>query len=215
MDTLRTARTALNRRPDRGSHEREVVYAILDAGFVCHIGFVADGQPFVMPTGYVRAGDRIYLHGSAAGRMIQTLGSGVDVCLTVTLVDGIVLARSAPKHSINFRSVVVLGRARPVTDAGEKMDALRRFTNHVAAGRFEEVRRPSEQDLKGTGVLALPIDEASAKIRTGPPADDEQDMALDVWAGVVPVSSTAGTPVAAPGVPPQRRFDVSRLLISR
>ena len=213
MDTLLTERTRLRRLPDRGSHERAAIEAILDAGFVCQIGFVADGHPFVIPTGYVRVGDRLYIHGSAASRMVRTLASGASACVTVTHIDGLVLARSAFHHSVNYRSVVVLGQARLVADPGEKMEALRAFTNHVVAGRFEQVRAPNEQELKGTSVLAFGLAEASAKIRSGPPNDDEEDMALDVWAGVVPLVTVARTPVPAEGIPPGRELDVTRLVL--
>lgn len=215
MDTLLTDRTRLRRLPNRGSHDPDAVNAILDAGFICHVGFVAQGQPFVIPTGYVRAGDRLLIHGSTASRMVQALGRGLDVCVTVTLVDGFVLARSAFHHSVNYRSVVVLGRATPVIDRDEKMDALRRFTNHLVSERFEEARRPTEQELKGTAVLALPLTEASAKVRTGPPIDDAEDLAMSIWAGVVPLFQAAGEPVADRGVPADRLFDVERLLVRR
>jgi nitroimidazol reductase NimA-like FMN-containing flavoprotein (pyridoxamine 5'-phosphate oxidase superfamily) len=165
---------------------------------VCHVGFVLDGQPYVIPTGYVRVEDRLYIHGSAASRMLRSLADGIDVCVTVTLLDGFVLARSAFHHSMNYRSVVVLGRARPVTEAEEKVGALRAFTNHVVPGRWEEVRQPTEQELKATSVLALPLAEVSAKVRSGGPIDDEADYALPVWAGVVPVSTQRGTPVPDP-----------------
>lgn len=215
METIASERTRLRRLPDRGRHERATIDAILDAGFVCHVGFVADGQPYVIPTGYVRHGDWIYVHGSTASRMVRTLAAGAAACLTVTHVDGLVLARSAFHHSVNYRSVVVLGQARLVTDPAEKMGALRAFTNHLVAGRFEEARRPTEQELKGTSVLALGLAEASAKIRTGPPNDDEEDLAHDVWAGVVPLVTRAGTPVPAEGIPGNRELDLSRLLAMR
>jgi nitroimidazol reductase NimA-like FMN-containing flavoprotein (pyridoxamine 5'-phosphate oxidase superfamily) len=181
--------------PKRGVYEREAIDAILDEGFLCHVGFAADGQPYVIPTGYVRDGDKIYIHGSAASRMLRTLDQGVDVCVTVTLLDGLVLARSAFHHSMNYRSVVVLGKARPVTDPDEKMRALHLFTNHVVAGRWEQVRTPTAQELKATTVLALRLDEASAKVRTGGPVDDEEDYALAVWAGVVPLHTVRGEPI--------------------
>jgi len=214
MDTLVSDRTRVRRLPERGRYDRSTIDAILDAGFVCHVGFVVDRQPYVIPTGYARVDDRIYIHGSAASRMVRTLAGGVDVCLTVTHVDGLVLARSAFHHSVNYRSVVVLGRARLVVDAAEKMEALRAFTNHVVAGRFNEVRIPSEQELKGTAVLALTLDEASAKVRTGPPKDDEEDLALAVWAGVVPLRTAIGEFQPDHGVrlgPP----DPSRLIVAR
>jgi len=197
METFQpTGRTQVHRLPKRGVYDKERVYAILDEGFVCHAGFVVDGQPFVIPTGYARSGDTLYLHGSAASRMLRALDKGVSVCVTVTLLDGLVLARSAFHHSMNYRSVVILGQARVVTAVEEKTEALRQFTNHVVPGRWEEVRPPTEQELKGTTVLALPIDEVSAKVRQGPPVDDEEDYALPIWAGVVPIRQVAGVPVA-------------------
>jgi uncharacterized protein len=186
-------RATVRRLPKRAVYDRTQIDAILDDGLICHVGFVAEGQPFVIPTGYVRVGDRIYFHGSAASRMLRTLTEGVDVCLTVTLLDGLVLARSAFHHSMNYRSVVILGQARPVTDPVEKWEALRSFTNHVARDRWEEVRPPTEQELKATSVLALPLDEASAKVRQGPPLDDEEDYGLRVWAGVAPVRARIGS----------------------
>jgi nitroimidazol reductase NimA-like FMN-containing flavoprotein (pyridoxamine 5'-phosphate oxidase superfamily) len=215
MTTLLTDRTRVRRLPNRGSYDRATVNAVLDAGFVCHVGFIDDGQPYVIPTGYARADDRIYIHGSTASRMVQSLGSGIDVCVTVTLVDGFVLARSAFHHSVNYRSVIVFGRARAVTDPDEKLDALRRFTNHLVAGRFEEARRPTEQELKATAVLALALEEASAKVRTGPPVDDEEDYALQIWAGVIPLVTTTGEPVPDKGVGSERQFDDSRLIVQR
>ena len=159
------------------------------------MGFVIDGQPFVIPTGYARSGEQIYIHGSAASRMLRSAGDGVDICVTVTLVDGFVLARSVFHHSMNYRSVVVLGKARLVTDPEEKRTALRCFTNHIVARRWEEARQPTEQELKATSVLALPIEEVSAKVRTGPPVDDEEDYAMPIWAGVVPICTVAGEPL--------------------
>jgi uncharacterized protein len=193
-----TERTRVHRRPTRGDYSQETIHAILDAAFVCHAGFVVDGQPYVIPTGYGRGGDTLYLHGSAASRMLRTLAEGVDVCVTVTLVDGIVLARSAFHHSMNYRSVVVLGKARLIEDAAEKTEALRVISEHIIRGRWEDVRKPTAQELKATAVLALPIEEASAKVRTGPPLDDEEDYALDVWAGVLPLMVQAGDPVPDP-----------------
>jgi nitroimidazol reductase NimA-like FMN-containing flavoprotein (pyridoxamine 5'-phosphate oxidase superfamily) len=193
-----TRRTTLKRLPQRGSYDREVVHRILDEGFVCHVGFAVDGQPFVIPTGYARDGDTLYLHGSAASRMLRSLAGGIPVCVTVTLIDGLVLARSAFHHSINYRSVVILGVAEPVEDRQEKMAALKAFTEHVIPGRWDEVREPDEQDLKGTSVLRLPLVEVSAKIRTGPPKDDEEDYAIPVWAGELPLRIVAGTPVPDP-----------------
>jgi nitroimidazol reductase NimA-like FMN-containing flavoprotein (pyridoxamine 5'-phosphate oxidase superfamily) len=187
-------RATVRRLPKRAVYERTQIDAILDEGLICHVGFVAEGQPFVIPSAYVRVGDRIYFHGSAASRMLRTLAAGAGVCVTVTLLDGLVLARSAFHHSMNYRSVVILGQARLVTDPAEKWEALRRFTNHVARDRWEEVRQPNEQEMKATSVMALSLDEASAKLRQGFPVDDEEDYALRVWAGVVPVRMQAGPP---------------------
>jgi nitroimidazol reductase NimA-like FMN-containing flavoprotein (pyridoxamine 5'-phosphate oxidase superfamily) len=196
MDTYTpTERTQVKRLPKRGVYDHAQVHAILDAGFFCHVGFVVDGQPFVIPTGYARSGGQLYLHGSAASRMLRALGQGAQLCVTVTLVDGLVLARSAFHHSMNYRSVVVLGQARLVTDAEEKTAALACFTNHIVPGRWDEVRQPTEQELKSTTVLAVALDEVSAKVRTGPPIDDEADYTLPVWAGVVPLRIEAGDPL--------------------
>jgi len=194
MTETKTERTRVKRLPDRGHYDRETIYAILDEAFICHVGYVVDGQPYVIPTGFARIGDDLYIHGSSASRMLRNLSQGVDVCVTVTLIDGLVLARSAFHHSINYRSVVVLGKAELVEDAEEKNNALEAFTEHVVPGRWAEVRWPSELELKATSVLKLPIDEASAKIRTGDPKDDEEDYAMDVWAGVLPLSIEPGDP---------------------
>lgn len=203
MDTYTpTERTQVKRLPKRGVYDREQVHAILDEGFICHVGFVADGQPYVIPTGYARAGEVLYIHGSAASRMLRALGQGAPLCVNVTLVDGLVLARSAFHHSMNYRSVVVLGQARLVTDDEEKMEALGHFTNHIVAGRWDQVRLPTEQELKSTTVLALPLDEVSAKVRTGGPIDDEEDYSLPVWAGVLPMHPQFGQPVADPRLHP-------------
>jgi nitroimidazol reductase NimA-like FMN-containing flavoprotein (pyridoxamine 5'-phosphate oxidase superfamily) len=207
METITpTERTRVRRIPARGSYDRAQVYGILDEGSVCHVGFALDGQPYVIPTGYARFGDEIFIHGSGASRMLRALGDGIDVCVTVTLIDGLVLSRSAFHHSMNYRSVVILGRARVLADPVEKMMAMRCFTNHVVPGRWEEVRQPSEQELKGTMVLALPLREVSAKVRTGGPVEDEGDLARPVWAGVVPLRTVTGDPVPAPdlaeGTPP-------------
>jgi uncharacterized protein len=196
-----TARTTLRRLPKRGSFERETVYGILDEGFVCHVGFVLDGQPFVIPTAYGRAGDVLYIHGARASRMQKALAAGCEVCVTVTLVDGLVLARSAFHHSINYRSVVVFGRARVVESEGEKSAALEAFTEHVMPGRWADVRWPTPQELAATTVLAVRLSEASAKVRTGPPIDDEEDYALPVWAGVLPLGVEPGAPEADPRLP--------------
>ena len=190
-----TDRTQVKRLPKRGHYERETVYSILDTAFVCHVGFSVDGQPFVIPTNFGRSGDTLYLHGSAASRMLKTLSGGVPVCVTVTHVDGLVLARSAFHHSVNYRSVMILGKAQLVEDPAEKMAALRIFTEHVMKGRWNDVRIPTEQELKATTVLSLPLEEVSAKVRTGGPIDDEADYALPVWAGVLPLETVAKTPL--------------------
>jgi len=195
-----TSRTQVKRLPKRAVYDRDEVFAILDEAFLCHIGFAVDGQPYVIPTGYARSGDLLYIHGSAASRMLRGLGAGLDVCVTVTLLDGFVLARSAFHHSMNYRSVMVLGKARLVTDPAEKMEALRLFTNHIVPGRWEEVRQPTEPEMKQTAVLALPLNEVSAKVRKGGPIDDEEDMAFPVWAGVVPVRTAHGEPIPAEGL---------------
>ena len=186
-------RATVRRLPKRAVYELAQIEAILDEGLICHVGFVSDAQPYVIPTAYVRVGEQIYLHGSAASRMLRTLTSGVEVCVTVTLLDGLVLARSAFHHSMNYRSVVIFGEARLVTDPAEKWEALRLFTNHVARDRWEEVRQPNEQELKATSVLALPLTEATAKVRQGPPLDDEEDYAQRVWAGVAPLRMEVGS----------------------
>jgi nitroimidazol reductase NimA-like FMN-containing flavoprotein (pyridoxamine 5'-phosphate oxidase superfamily) len=190
-----TERTQVKRLPKRGAYDCETVFKILDEAFVCHVGFVVDGQPYVIPTNYGRAGETIYLHGSAASRMLRSLSGGIPVCVTVTLVDGLVLARSAFHHSANYRSVVMLGTARLVDDPAEKMEALRVFTEHIMKGRWDDIRQPNEQELKGTTVLALPMEEVSAKLRTGGPIDDEEDYALPVWAGVLPLPVTPAEPI--------------------
>jgi nitroimidazol reductase NimA-like FMN-containing flavoprotein (pyridoxamine 5'-phosphate oxidase superfamily) len=189
-----TQRTTLKRLPKRGSYDRETIAAILDEGFICHVGFVADGKPVVIPTGYARVGDGLIIHGSQASRMLRTLAEGIDVCVTVTLIDGLVLARSAFHHSMNYRSVVVFGQATLVDDPSEKMAALRALSEHMIRGRWDDVREPNEQEMKQTTVLSLPLTEASAKVRTGPPIDDEGDYNLPVWAGVIPLRMVADAP---------------------
>jgi uncharacterized protein len=191
-----TERTQVKRLPKRGAYDRETVFKILDEAFVCHVGFVVDGQPFVIPTNFGRSGETLYLHGSAASRMLRTLSQGIPVCVTVTLTDGLVLARSAFHHSVNYRSVVVLGTARLVQDPAEKMQALRLFTEHIMKGRWDDIRWPTEQEMKGTTVLALPLQEVSAKVRTGGPIDDEDDYSLPVWAGVLPLPVVPAEPIA-------------------
>lgn len=189
------------RLPKRGDYSQEAIFGILDAGFLCHVGFVVDGQPFVIPTGYGRRGDTVYLHGSAASRMLRTLAGGVEVCVTVTLLDGLVLARSAFHHSMNYRSAVLFGTATLVESPEEKTDALRAISEQIVPGRWKDVRWPTEQELQATKVLALPISEASAKVRTGPPLDDEEDYAMNVWAGILPLSVHAETPIPDPRLP--------------
>ncbi|MDX6576624.1 MAG: uncharacterized protein QOE96_2577 [Blastocatellia bacterium] len=196
-----TPRTTPQRLPQRGSFDREVIEPILDEGFICHIGFVIDGQPFVIPTGYARVGDSVLIHGSQASRMLRTLGEGIEVCVTVTLIDGLVLARSAFHHSMNYRSVVIFGRATVIEDPNEKLAALRALSEHMIPGRWDDVRAPNERELKLTTVLSLPITEASAKVRTGPPVDDEDDYDLPVWAGVIPLRMVGGEPADDGRVP--------------
>jgi hypothetical protein len=200
-DFTPTDRTRVHRLPKRGVYEREAIYRILDEGLVCHVGFVVEGKPVVIPTGYGRKDDTLYVHGSTASRMFRALGKGAEVCVTVTLVDGLVLARSAFHHSMNYRSVVLFGRATALEDPAAKREGLRVFTEHVAPGRWQEVRQPSETELKATTVLAIPLDEVSAKVRTGPPLDDEEDYALNVWAGVLPLDLTPQPPVADERLP--------------
>jgi uncharacterized protein len=194
-DIEQTERTKLKRLPKRGNFDRETVYNILDEAFICHVGFTVEGQTFVIPTAYGRHGDTLYIHGSAASRMMREMSKGVDVCVTVTLVDGLVLARSAFHHSMNYRSVVIFGKAEIIADEAEKNDALFAFTENLIKGRWDEVRQPNSKELKATTVLRLPINEASAKIRTGDPIDDEEDMNLDVWAGVIPLQVIADKPI--------------------
>jgi uncharacterized protein len=197
-----TERTRVRRYPERGVYERAEIDAILDEALFCHVGFVEDGQPFVIPTIHARAGDTLYLHGSPASRMLRELAGGIDVCVTVTLLDGIVLARSVYNHSLNYRSVVVLGRARRLDDPDEKLAALTTIIEHVVAGRSLDARMPSEKEVAGTSVLALPLDEASAKVRSGPPKDFDEDVPLPIWAGVIPLRMVADAAVPEERVPP-------------
>lgn len=190
-----TDRTRLKRLPKRGSFDRDTIYSILDEGFFCHLGFAVEGKPFVIPTGYARVDDELLIHGSAASRTMRAIANYIDVCVTVTLVDGLVLARSAFHHSVNYRSVVVYGKASVVSNPDEKMRALEAFTEHIVPGRWEDVRWPTELELKATTVLKLPIEEASAKVRTGGPVDDEEDYEMNVWAGVIPLEVKSMNPV--------------------
>jgi nitroimidazol reductase NimA-like FMN-containing flavoprotein (pyridoxamine 5'-phosphate oxidase superfamily) len=190
-----TQRTRVVREPHRGAYDRATIDAILDEGLVCHVGFSVEGQPYVIPTMFARVADAVYFHGSAASRMLRNLGTGVPVCLTVTLADGLVLARSVFNHSMNYRSVVALGQAVLVEDAVEKLAALRAFTEKIVPGRWNEARQPTEKELKATSILRLPLTEASAKMRVGPPEDDAEDYALRVWAGVIPLQLAAGAPI--------------------
>src|SRR5271170_2900545 len=200
-----TERTRVVREPHRGSHDREAIYKILDEGFVCHVGFSVDAQPYVIPTMFARVGENVYFHGSAASRMLRNLSEGLAVCLTVTLVDGLVLARSVFNHSMNYRSVVALGKATLVDAPEEKIAALRAFTEKILPGRWNDARQPNEKELKSTSILRLPLTEVSAKMRTGPVEDDAADYALQVWAGIVPLRLVADAPIrdarCDPGIP--------------
>jgi nitroimidazol reductase NimA-like FMN-containing flavoprotein (pyridoxamine 5'-phosphate oxidase superfamily) len=197
-----TARTRVVREPHRGVYDREAAYQILDEAFLCHVGFVVDGQPFVIPTSYGRKDADLFIHGSAASRMLRQMKDSVPLCVTVTLLDGLVLARSIFNHSMNYRSVVILGKATLVDDRAEKLAALQILSDHILPGRWVESRQPNEQELKATSVLRLPIEEFSAKVRVGPPIDDDEDMSFPTWAGVVPLEMMAGTPIDDAGLPP-------------
>lgn len=200
-----TPRTQLVRKPDRGSYDRDTVHAILDEALICHIGFAVEGQPYVLPTTHARIEDRLYVHGSVASRMLKKLKGGTPVCVTVTLVDGLVLARSAFHTSMNYRSVVILGAATEVTDFEHKRSAFNALIEHVLPGRGAHIRAPTDQEMRATSVLCLPITEASAKARTGGPVETEADYALPCWAGVVPLALQAQAPIPdarlAPGTP--------------
>lgn len=200
-----TVRTRVVREAHRGVYDRETVYKILDEGFLCHVGFVADGQPFVIPTSYGRRDANLYIHGSAASRMLRNLQKdGSQVCVTVTLLDGLVLARSVFNHSMNYRSVVVLGKAALVDDPAEKLAALRVLSEHILPGRWDDSRQPNDRELKQTSVLRLPIEEFSAKVRIGPAIDDEEDYAFPTWAGVIPLEMKALEPIADERLDPAR-----------
>jgi len=200
----RTQRTRVVREPDRGVYDRETVYRILDEAFLCHVGFIVDGQPFVIPMSFGRKVDSLYIHGSAASRMLRQMKQGVPVCVTVTLLDGLVLARSVFNHSMNYRSVVILGKATLVENPEEKLAALRVLSEHILPGRWDDARRPNERELKATSVLRVPIQEFSAKVRSGPPIDDEEDSSFPTWAGVVPLEMTVGTAINDPRLAPGR-----------
>jgi len=202
-DHAPTARTRVVREPHRGVYDRGVAYQILDEGFICHVGFVVNGQPFVIPTGYGRSGDNLYIHGSAASRMLRNLDQGIAVCVTVTLLDGLVLARSIFNHSMNYRSVVVLGTAVAVQDATEKLEALRALSDHILPGRWADSRQPNEREIKQTLVMRLPIEEFSAKVRKGAPIDDEEDYSFLTWAGLIPLQIVPGTPINDPKLDPK------------
>ena len=195
MSSTPTPRTRVVREPQRAVYARDALNQILDEAFLCHVGFVVDGQPYVIPTSYGRAADVLYIHGSAASRMLRHLNQGVPVCVTVTLVDGLVLARSVFNHSMNYRSVVILGTATLVDDPAEKLAALRALSEHILPQRWDDSRLPNEKELKATSVLRLPINEFSAKVRVGPPVDDEEDYSFPTWAGVIPLEMTSGAPI--------------------
>jgi hypothetical protein len=197
---LRTERTRVRRQPARGRYDAAQVHAILDEALTCHVGFVEDGQPFVIPTIHARIEDTLYVHGSVGSRLIQAAASGAPLCVTVTLLEGVVLARSVFNHSMNYRSVVVLGRGRAVADPDEKLRALRAVSDHMVPGRWDDARRPSLKELEVTGLAAIPIVEASAKIRSGPPEDDEEDLSSKVWAGVLPLRLASGAPIRDPAL---------------
>ncbi len=199
-----TPRTRVVREPHRGIYDRETAYRILDEGFLCHVGFTVDGQPFVIPTSYGRKDSSLYIHGSAASRMLRQMKDGVQICVTVTLLEGLVLARSIFNHSMNYRSVVILGKATLVDDPAEKLEALRILSEHIIPGRWDDVRQPNDHELKATSVLRLPIEEFSAKVRLGPAIDDEEDYSFPTWAGVVPLEMKLGAPI------PDERLDPTR-----
>lgn len=197
-----SSRVRVRRHPERGVYDADAIHAILDEGFLCHVGFVQDGQPFVIPTLYTRIDDTLYLHGSPVSRTLRSLGEGIPLCVTVTVVDGVVLARSAFQSSINYRSVVILGEGREVADEGEKQVAMRALVDQVVPGRSNDARGPSPKELAATAVIAIPLREASAKVRTGPPKDKDEDYELDIWAGEVPLTLQALEPVPDPRLAP-------------
>jgi nitroimidazol reductase NimA-like FMN-containing flavoprotein (pyridoxamine 5'-phosphate oxidase superfamily) len=197
-DIPQTERTILKRLPQRGSFDLEVINGILDEAFICHVGFVAGDKPVVIPTGYARVGENLIIHGSQASRMLRALGQGIDVCVSVTLIDGLVLARSAFHHSMNYRSVVVFGHATVIEQRAAKLEALVALSEHMIRGRWNDVREPNERELQLTTVLSIPLTEASAKVRTGQPVDDDEDYDLPIWAGVIPLQMVAQQPIADP-----------------
>jgi nitroimidazol reductase NimA-like FMN-containing flavoprotein (pyridoxamine 5'-phosphate oxidase superfamily) len=197
-DFTPTERTKVRRKPDRGVYDRDTIYKILDQAFVCQVGFIVDRLPCVVPTNYVRVGDQLFLHGSTASRLMRTLGSGAPFCLSVTLLDGIVLSPTATGHSVNYRSVVVMGKAEQIIDPHAKLAAMRDFVEYVIRGRWAQVRPPNEQELKGTMVLAVPLVEASAKIRTGFAVDADEEYSSSAWTGVIPFQWKAETPILDP-----------------
>ena len=210
-----TEKTKIRRKPDRGSYDREFIYRILDEAFVCHVAFISDGLPFVVPTNYVRVGDKLFLHGSTASRLMKTLASGAPFCLSVTLLDGIVLSPTATGHSVNYRSVVVMGKAEPVEGEAAKLAAMRDFVEYVIRSRWATVRPPTEQELKGTMVLSVPLVEASAKVRTGFAVDDDEEYASPAWTGVLPMKWTAQAPVPDPRGNPEIPMPANILHYSR
>jgi nitroimidazol reductase NimA-like FMN-containing flavoprotein (pyridoxamine 5'-phosphate oxidase superfamily) len=197
-----SARTRVKRMPARGHYDRETVHAILDAGMICHVGYVVDGQPYVTPTAYWREGDRVYWHGSSASRMLRQVKGGIPVCFTVSLLDGIVLARSGFHHSLNYRAVMALGKAEAVEGEAAKLAALEAFSERLVPGRWRELRPATAQEVKATTILHMDLNEASAKLRSGPPGDEEADYALPIWAGVLPVRLMTGTPEPDPRLAP-------------
>src|SRR5713226_3357833 len=188
-------RTRIHRLPQRGSYDQETIHAILDEALICHVGFIVEGRPVVIPTIHARIDNQLYFHGSPAAGMLRTLREGVDACVTVTILDGLVLARSAFHHSMNYRSVVILGRAEAVQEPEEKLEAMRIFVEHMMPGRWTDIRRPTPKELQATSVLSISLDEASAKVRSGGPLDDQDDLSLSVWAGEVPLHLQASAPV--------------------
>lgn len=197
----KTERTAVRRVPQNATYDKETIYKILDEAFVCHIGFIADGKPVVIPTAYGRIGDKLYIHGAPASRMLRSLSGDIDICVTVTLLDGLVLARSAFHHTFNYRSVVIFGKAEQITERAEKIQALYAFSEHIIEGRWQDVREPNEKELSGTLVLSVPLNEVSAKVRGGPPEDDPQDLDLPIWGGVIPLTLVADQPISDPKLP--------------